>query len=100
VAPFITDEHLTYDGRPPAVMEVRAGDVVCFASDAWHRGLPAQEGGRGRYFLQVHYGRRDIAQRLRTTDVANQLSDEAIARAQTDREKTVIGLHAPFFYDA
>ena len=39
-------------------------------------------GGRGRYFLQVHYGRRDIAQRIRTTDVVNQLSPEAIARAR------------------
>jgi hypothetical protein len=48
----------------------------------------------------VHYGRRDIAQRIQTTDVANQLSDDAIARAKTEREKTVVGLHDPFFYDA
>jgi hypothetical protein len=57
-------------------------------------------GGRGRYFLQAHYGRRDIAQRIRTTDEANQASAEAIGRATTDRARTVIGLHAPFFYDA
>ena len=38
--------------------------------------------GRGRYFLQVHYGRRDLAQRLRTTDIANQLSEEAILRGE------------------
>jgi hypothetical protein len=62
--------------------------------------MPAQEGGHGRYFLQVHYGRRDIAQRIRLTADANQLSPDAIARAHTEREKTVIGLHAPFFYDA
>ena len=60
--------------------------------------MPAR-GGTGRLFLQVHYGRRDIAQRIRTTDVANQLSPEAIARATTDRERTVVGLHDPFFYD-
>jgi hypothetical protein len=101
LAPFdrLNDEDLTYDGRPPAVLESRAGDVLLFVSDVWHRGLPAHDGGRGRYFLQVHYGRRDIAQRLRTTDVANQLSPEAIARAQTDRERELVGLHAPFFYD-
>ena len=44
-------------------------------------------GQSGRYFLQVHYGRRDIAQRLRTTDESNQLSHEAVARATTDRER-------------
>jgi ectoine hydroxylase-related dioxygenase (phytanoyl-CoA dioxygenase family) len=100
VAPYSTDVDLTYDGRPPVLMEVKAGDVVCFVSDAWHRGMPAQPGGKGRFFLQVHYGRRDIAQRIQTTDVANQLSDDAIARAKTEREKTVVGLHDPFFYDA
>ena len=71
--------------RPPAGARrsASAGDVALFVSDAWHRGMPAQPDGRGRFFLQVHYGRRDIAQRLRTTDVANQLSDER--RARRDR---------------
>ena len=44
--------------------------------------------------------RRDLAQRIRTTDAVNQLSAEAIARAETDRDRTLIGLHGPFFYDA
>ena len=56
-------------------------------------------GDAGRFFLQVHYGRRDLAQRLRPTSVANQLSDEAMARAATPRERTLIGLHEPRFYD-
>jgi hypothetical protein len=68
-------------------------------SDVWHRGLPAGPGGRGRNFLQAHYARRDIAQRIRTTDAANQVSPEAAARATDDRARTVIGLHPPFFYD-
>jgi len=102
LAPFdrMNDEDLTYDGRPPAVMVGSAGDVALFVSDVWHRGLPAQEGGAGRYFLQVHYARRDLAQRLRTTADVNQLSPEAIDRAQTERDRTIIGLHDPFFYDA
>jgi ectoine hydroxylase-related dioxygenase (phytanoyl-CoA dioxygenase family) len=100
VAPYTTDEVLTYDGRPLAVLELSAGDVALFVSDAWHRGLPARPGGRGRYFLQVHYGRRDIAQRIRTTDSVNHLSPEAIARATTERGRTVVGLHQPSFYDA
>lgn len=94
------DPDLTYDGRPPVRLEGRAGDVAMFVSDAWHRGLPADpEHSRGRLFLQVHYGRRDIAQRIRTTDVVNHLSAEAIARADTARARTLLGLHDPFFYD-
>ncbi len=102
LAPFdrMNDVDLTYDGRPPVVMTGAAGDVALFVSDSWHRGLPADAGGRGRYFLQVHYARRDLAQRVRTTDVANQASPEATARAETDRERALIGLHDPFFYDA
>jgi hypothetical protein len=102
LAPFdkMFDPDLSYDGRPPAIIEAAAGDVALFVSDAWHRGLPATDEGRGRYFMQVHYGRRDIAQRIRTTDVANQLSPDAIERAKTERARTVVGLHDPFFYDA
>jgi len=101
LAPFdrMNDENLSYDGRPPLVFETRAGDVALFVSDVWHRGLPAGAGARGRSFLQVHYGRRDIAQRLKTTADANQCSPEAIARATTDRARSIIGLHDPFFYD-
>ncbi len=96
----MSDEALTYDGRPPVIVEVDAGDVALFVSDAWHRGLPAEQEGRGRYFLQVHYGRRDIAQRIRTTTDVNHLEPAAIARATTDRARTIVGLHDPFFYDA
>jgi hypothetical protein len=102
LAPFdqMNAEDLSYDGRPPAIFEVEAGDVALFVSDAWHRGLPAGPDGRGRYFLQVHYARRDIAQRIRTTAEVNQLSPDAIERATTDRARTIAGLHDPFFYDA
>ena len=71
-----------------------------FVSDIWHRRMPTKLGkDRGRFFLQVHYGRRDIAQRILTTEAANQLSEEAIARAETERERRVVGLHPAFFYD-
>ncbi len=94
----INDPELTYDGRSPVLLEGLAGDVALFASDAWHRGTPA-DGGNGRLFLQVHYGRRDIAQRIVTTDSVNQLTPSAIARAVTPRDKTIVGLHDPYFYD-
>jgi ectoine hydroxylase-related dioxygenase (phytanoyl-CoA dioxygenase family) len=100
LAPYdrLFDEALEFEGRRSVEVEADAGDVVLFVSDVWHRGLPAR-GGRGRYFVQVHYGRRDIAQRIRTTAEVNQLSDDAVARAKTERERTLIGLHEPFFYD-
>ena len=102
LAPFdrMMDPDLTYDHRAPVLLEGAAGDVAMYVSDVWHRGTAAGPHGRGRYFLQVHYGRRDIAQRLRTTGEANQLSEEAIARASTERAKTLVGLHDAFFYDA
>lgn len=100
LAPFdrIQDPDLSYDGRAPVLLEGDAGDVALFVSDAWHRGTPAS-GGAGRLFLQVHYGRRDIAQRIRTTDEVNHLSPEAICWADTPRRRDLVGLHQPYFYD-
>lgn len=95
------DEHgmISYQGAGPAVPLGQAGDVVFFVSDVWHRRMPTGPGDDGRFFLQVHYGRRDIAQRVRPTGVVNHVSEQARERAVTARDKTVIGLHLPGFYD-
>jgi ectoine hydroxylase-related dioxygenase (phytanoyl-CoA dioxygenase family) len=93
------DDDLRYDEREPVVLSGHAGDVAFFVSDVWHRRRPTSADDSGRFFLQVHYGRRDIAQRLRATQQAGQVSAAAAARAEDDRAKTVIGLHQPFFYD-
>ena len=93
------DTELEWDGRKPVVLSAEAGDVLLFASDVWHRRMPTTPDDEGRLFLQVHYGRRDIAQRLRPTLQTHQLSSEAVARAETPRDRTVLGLHDPFFYD-
>jgi len=95
----LADDDLTWDGREAVPLTGAAGDVALFVSDVWHRRLPSCPGDPGRYFQQVHYGRRDLAQRLRTTADANQLDEAAIERATTRRERTLIGLHDPFFYD-
>ena len=94
----INAETLAYLGRESVLLPAKAGDAAMFVSDAWHRGTPAQA-GLGRFFLQVHYGRRDIAQRIRFTSEVNHLSDAAVARAQAPRDRTLIGLHAAYFYD-
>ncbi len=93
------DDSLDYEGRCVEPLITRAGDAGLFVSDVWHRRMPTADGDHGRFFLQVHYGRRDIAQRIVTTAQANQLSPEAVGRATTERQRRVIGLHPPFFYD-
>ncbi|XOV88320.1 MAG: phytanoyl-CoA dioxygenase family protein [Pseudomonadota bacterium] len=90
---------LTYKGQGAVPLLARAGDVALFVSDVWHRRLPTGASDRGRFFLQCHYARRDIAQRIRTTAQTNHLSELAIERATTGRGRTLIGLHQPGFYD-
>jgi ectoine hydroxylase-related dioxygenase (phytanoyl-CoA dioxygenase family) len=94
----INDPDLTYDGRPPVLLEASAGDVSLFVSDVWHRGTPATD-GRGRLFIQVHYARRDIAQRIKTTADVNHLTASAIEWSTTPRLRRLVGLHDPYFYD-
>ena len=89
---------LSYEGRSPVSLAAKAGDAIAFVSDVWHRGTPA-ETGFGRFFLQCHYARRDIAQRIYPTDEVSQVGPEAAARAETERERRLIGLHPIFFYD-
>ena len=93
------DDGLDYEGQGVVPLLTQAGDAGLFVSDVWHRRMPTGAGDHGRFFLQVHYGRRDIAQRLLPTAEVNSLSPEAIARAGSERERRVIGLHPPLFYD-
>ncbi len=93
------DTSLEYQGRTVRKLTAKAGDVGLFVSDVWHRRMPTGPNDQGRFFLQAHYGRRDIAQRLRTTDQSNQLTADAIDRATSDRQRQLVGLHGPFFYD-
>ena len=93
------DYDLDYKGQKILPLMAKAGDVALFVSDVWHRRMPTTEDDRGRFFLQIHYGRRDIAQRLKTTEKVNQLSDSARSFASEARQRTVVGLHPAMFYD-
>lgn len=93
------DDDLDWEGRGPVPLVAEAGDVALFVSDVWHRRLQPGPGDPGRFFIQCHYGRRDLAQRIRTTHEVNHLSDEAVARATTPRARRLAGLHPPGFYD-
>lgn len=90
---------LTYNGSSAVKLTCNAGDVGLFVSDVWHRRLPTGANDQGRFFLQAHYGRRDIAQRVRTTAQINQVSPDAMARATDPRMQRLVGLHPAYFYD-
>jgi len=70
-----------------------------FVSDVWHRRLPPTARSTGRFFLQTNYARRDLAQRVLPTSVVNHTTPESRARARTERERSLIGLHPERFYD-
>lgn len=96
----IWNDDLTFEGRGAEAHIVEAGDVGMFISDVWHRRIPPGEDSTGRFFLQTNYARRDIAQRILTTRELNSVSDAALARAETERERQLLGLHAEYFYDS
>jgi ectoine hydroxylase-related dioxygenase (phytanoyl-CoA dioxygenase family) len=95
----LADDDLSWNGQKVVPVVARAGDAALFSSDIWHRRMPPGPGDPGRMFVQCHYGRRDIAQRIRPTSSVNHLSDEALARARTPREQTLAGYHPLGFYD-
>ncbi len=95
----LADDDLVWNGQGAVPIVARAGDVALFVSDIWHRRMPPESGDPGRMFVQCHYGRRDIAQRIRPTSSVNHLSAEALARARTPRERTLVGCHPLGFYD-
>ncbi len=96
------DANLTYQGQGAVPLTGEVGDVLLFVSDVWHRRMPTGANDRGRYFLQVHYARRDIQQRLKTSDISHQLSDSILSDLDgkdNSRLRTLVGLHSPGFYD-
>lgn len=96
------DPALTFEDRGGVALTGQAGDVLLFVSDVWHRRMPTGPTDQGRYFLQVHYGRRDIQQRLRTTSDHHQLSASVLARLEhedSQRLRQLVGQHEPGFYD-
>jgi Phytanoyl-CoA dioxygenase (PhyH) len=94
------DLDLQCDGRSAVRHEVAAGDVDLRVSDVWHRRWPPTAQARGRFFLQVNYARRDIAQRVLPCEQLNCVSPAAQARLRSDRERRLFGLHRQGYFDA
>jgi len=93
------DIGLQINGYQCAAMIAKAGDIGMFVSDVWHRRLPPQTGGTGRFFLQTNYGRRHIAQRIKPTSDVRQVHHDVVNKALTRRERLVLGEHPQGAYD-
>lgn len=94
------DLELSYRGRRGEVHRALAGDVTFFVSDVWHRRMPTTDACKGRFFLQTAYARREIAQRVLPCAEHNVAAEAARARATTERERQLIGIHPSSFYDS
>ena len=95
----VTDVDLSWQDRRPRLLTAQAGDAAFFVSDVWHRRMPPQVNDTGRFFLQIHYGRRDIAQRVKPTHKVNHLECSAHSQLESERDFTLFGLHRQGFYD-
>ena len=103
---FILGSHRA--GRPPQAGETswqgvegqnilcKAGDVVLFRSDVWHRGT-ANTSSRTRYLLQVHYGRRMVVQKF--PPYLDFHFDPDILTQATPRQRRYLGEHPFSNYD-
>lgn len=104
---FVPGSHRA--GRPPRAGETswkgqeeqailcRAGDVVLFRSEVWHRGT-ANTSRRTRYLLQVHYGRRMITQKFPPYLNRFRFAPEILERC-TPRQLRLLGDHTQGSYD-
>jgi ectoine hydroxylase-related dioxygenase (phytanoyl-CoA dioxygenase family) len=87
-----TDWH----GLAPQPVLCNAGDALVFRSDVWHSGS-RNRSDRTRYLLQVHYGRRMVAQKF--SPYLEFRFDPAVLAAATPRQRRLLGDHAPAEYD-
>ncbi len=85
-----------WQGRRPEPVLCRAGDVLVLRSELWHAGS-RNRGPRSRYLLQVHYGRRMVAQKF--SPYLHWRFDPAVLAACTPRQRRLLGDHEPAEYD-
>ncbi|MBC3374256.1 phytanoyl-CoA dioxygenase family protein [Pseudomonas sp. SWRI92] len=86
-----------WQGRAAQPVLCRAGDVLILRSELWHAGSDNRTVDRTRYMLQVHYGRRMIAQKF-SPYLHWQFNPEVLAAA-TPRQRRLLGDHQEAEYD-
>ena len=83
--------------RQAEIVLARAGDALVFRSDVWHAGSDNRTSDRIRYLLQIHYGRREMAQHF--SPYLDWRFDRAVLDAASKRQRRLLGDHEPGAYD-
>lgn len=86
-----------WQGRAAQPVICRAGDVLMFRSELWHGGSSNLTQDRTRYLLQVHYGRRMVAQKF--SPYLNWHFNPKVLAAATARQRRLLGEHQEAEYD-
>lgn len=87
----------SWQGREAEPILCGAGDVLLFRSELWHAGSRNATKDCARYLLQVHYGRRMVAQKF-SPYIDWRFNPEVIARC-TPRQRRLLGDHEAAEYD-
>ena len=101
LAPFdrMHDEDLSYDGRPPAILEGAAGDVSFFVSDCVAPRAAvdgAAAGGTSCRSTTAAVTSRNVSARLTSSTTSARKRSSA---PTPNGARPLVGLHDPFFYD-
>ena len=96
-AGFISGQEDEWNGVKAVPVLLQAGDFMLFRSEVWHTGSKNTTTDQTRYLLQVHYGRRVMAQRF-SPYLDFRFNHEVLAAA-TPRQKRMLGGHQPGAYD-
>lgn len=86
-----------WSGRSAQPVLCQAGDVLVLRSEVWHAGSDNRTVDRSRYLLQVHYGRRMVAQKF-SPYLHWQFNPDVLAAA-TPRQRRLLGDHQEAEYD-
>jgi ectoine hydroxylase-related dioxygenase (phytanoyl-CoA dioxygenase family) len=86
-----------WQAREPQVVLASAGDALVFRSDVWHAGSDNRTASDVRYLLQVHYGRREMAQHF--SPYMSWRFNPAVLAAASPRQRRLLGDHDPGAYD-
>lgn len=93
--PMKDDQH--WSGRRPQPVLCDAGDILFFRSDLWHSGSENRTSDEVRYLLQVHYGRREMAQHF--APFLEWRFNPDVLTACNARQRRLLGDHAEGPYD-
>jgi hypothetical protein len=93
--PGPTEMH--WNGRLPQPVLCDAGDVLFFRSDLWHCGSDNLTPDEVRYLLQVHFGRREMAQHF-APFLEWRFNPDVLA-ACNQRQRRLLGDHRQGAYD-